>query len=56
MNLQKLESRPIRNGSFEVMFYLDFNGSILDKNVRALLSDLSENLEYFKFLGNYSET
>ncbi len=56
MNLQKLESRPIRNGSFDVMFYLDFSGSILDRNVRALLSDLSENLEYFKFLGNYSET
>lgn len=56
MNLQKLESRPIRNGSFEVMFYLDFNGSIRDRNVCALLSDLAEHLEYFKFLGNYSET
>lgn len=56
MNLQKLESRPIRNGSFEVMFYLDFNGNILDRNVCALLSDLAENLEYFKFLGNYSES
>ncbi len=55
MNLQKLESRPIRNGSFEVMFYLDFSGNIHDRNVCALLSDLAENLEYFKFLGNYSE-
>lgn len=56
MNLQKLESRPIRNGSFEVMFYLDFNGCVRDPNVCALLSDLAEHLEYFKFLGNYSET
>ena len=55
MNLLKLESRPIRNGSFEVMFYLDFNGNIHDSSVRALLSDLSENLEYIKFLGNYGE-
>ena len=55
MNLLKLESRPIRNGSFEVMFYLDFSGSIHDNAVRALLSELSENLEYFKFLGNYNE-
>ncbi|MBQ8928040.1 MAG: prephenate dehydratase [Oscillospiraceae bacterium] len=55
MNLLKLESRPIRNGSFEVMFYLDFSGSIHDANVCALLSELAENLEYFKFLGNYSE-
>ncbi len=56
LNLQKLESRPIRDGSFEVMFYLDFNGSICDKNVGALLSELADQLEYFKFLGNYSET
>ncbi|MCR5717746.1 MAG: chorismate mutase [Oscillospiraceae bacterium] len=56
LNLLKLESRPIRNGSFEVLFYLDFNGNICDPSVRALLSDLSENLEYFKFLGNYGET
>lgn len=55
MNLLKLESRPIRNGSFEVMFYLDFSGNIHDASVSALLSDLSENLEYFKFLGNYGE-
>ena len=56
LNLLKLESRPIRNGSFEVLFYLDFSGNICDPSVRALLSDLSENLEYFKFLGNYGET
>ena len=54
MNLLKLESRPIRDGSFAVMFYLDFSGNIHDTSVSALLSDLSENLEYFKFLGNYS--
>lgn len=55
MNLLKLESRPIRNGSFEVMFYLDFSGNIHEPAVCALLSELSETLEYFKFLGNYSE-
>ena len=55
INLLKLESRPIRNGSFDVMFYLDFSGNIHDTAVCALLSELSENLEYFKFLGNFSE-
>jgi chorismate mutase/prephenate dehydratase len=54
-NIFKLESRPIRNGSFDVMFYLDFVGNIHDPSISALLSDLSESLEYFKFLGNYSE-
>lgn len=51
MNLCKLESRPIKDGSFEVMFYLDFSGKVTDKHVKALMSDLSCNLEYFRFLG-----
>ncbi len=55
LNLQKIESRPIRDGSFDVMFYLDFNGNMQNPAVDALMSDLSENLEFFKFLGNYRE-
>ncbi len=55
LNLHKIESRPIRDGSFEVMFYLDFSGNLEDPSVKALMSDLGENLEYFKFLGNYRE-
>ena len=55
LNLQKIESRPIRDGSFDVMFYLDFNGNMQNPAVDALMSDMSENLEFFKFLGNYRE-
>lgn len=55
MNLQKLENRPIRDGSFEVMFYLDFSGKVTDKHVKALLTDLSGSLEYFRFLGTSRE-
>lgn len=55
MNLLKLESRPIRNGSFEVMFYLDFSGSLDNPDVKALLAELEETLDFFRFLGNYSE-
>lgn len=55
MNLCKLESRPIKDGSFEVMFYLDFSGKITDKHVKALISDLSSNLEYFRLLGTSCE-
>ena len=51
LNLDKLESRPIKDGSFDVMFYLDFKGNIFDKSVEALIADLSQNLEFFKFLG-----
>ena len=55
LNLDKLESRPIKNGSFEVMFYLDFKGNIKDEGVAALIADLSQNLEFFKFLGAHCE-
>lgn len=53
MNLQKIESRPLKDGSFNVMFYLDFDGRIDDAGVKALMNDLAENSEYFRFLGTF---
>lgn len=53
MNLQKIESRPLKDGSFNVMFYLDFDGKITDPAVKALMNDLAENVEYFRFLGTF---
>lgn len=55
MNLSKIESRPLADGSFNVMFYLDFTGNVSDPKVHSLIAGLSEELEYFKFLGNFSE-
>ncbi|MBR4627521.1 MAG: chorismate mutase [Ruminococcus sp.] len=53
MNLLKIENRPIRDGSFDVRFYLDFSGKLTDPSVAATLRDLSENLEYFRLLGTF---
>jgi len=55
MNLDRIESRPIKNGSFDVMFYLNFKGNIHDKNVQTLIRGLENELEYFKILGAYSD-
>jgi chorismate mutase/prephenate dehydratase len=55
LNLNKLESRPIQGKDFAFMFYFDFEGSVVDERVRALLADLSENNHSFVFLGNYLE-
>ncbi len=55
MNLSKIESRPVADGSFDVLFYLDFTGNVSDQKVQSLLAELSSELEYFKFLGNFSE-
>jgi chorismate mutase/prephenate dehydratase len=53
MNLLRIESRPIRDGSFDVMFFLDFSGKMTDPNVKAVLRDLEENLEDFRCIGTF---
>ena len=55
LNLTKLESRPLKNGSFEYAFYLDFEGNLQNDNTVALLCALSEELPQFTLLGNYRE-
>ena len=54
MNLLRIENRPIKDGSFDVRFYLDFSGSLADDTVQAVLRDLGENLEYFRLLGTFT--
>ncbi|MCR4795883.1 MAG: chorismate mutase [Ruminococcus sp.] len=53
MNLLRIESRPIRDGSFNVMFFLDFSGKMADPNVEAVLRDLEENLDFFRCIGTF---
>ncbi len=55
INMQKIESKPIGNKNFDIMFYLDFTGNLKDENVSALLNDLSVDLLQFKYLGSYIE-
>ena len=55
LDLEHIESKPVANGSFDVIFYLDFKGNIADKNTSSLLNELKNELSYFKFLGNYED-
>lgn len=55
LNLTMIESRPIANTDFDVVFYLDFEGSIRDPQVAMLINELTQDLAYFKFLGNYED-
>lgn len=55
LNLTMIESRPIANTDFDVLFYLDFEGSIETPNVIKLIRELEAELKYFKYLGNYKE-
>lgn len=55
LNLTKIESRPMENGKFEYLFYLDFTGNVKSEGVINLLCALYNELPEFSFLGNYSE-
>lgn len=55
LNLTKIESRPRTDKNFEYLFYLDFSGNVHSANVIELLSQLSEEMPEFSFLGNYCE-
>lgn len=56
LNLIMIESRQIANTDFDVVFYLDFIGSLDLPQVRVLLGELEFELSYFKFLGSYKYT
>lgn len=53
LNLLKLESRPIPNRRFEYMFFVDFTGNLLEKQVREVTDSVIEGTQAFKLLGNY---
>lgn len=57
VNLTKLESRPIPGMDFEFRFVFDFEASPTDRQVLALLSELSTDpdIDHFAFLGAYAE-
>lgn len=63
LNLTKIESKPIpahiadnlRRENFDVIFYLDFEGKVLDENIAKLLVSLEKDSGYYKLLGNYRD-
>lgn len=55
INLNKLESRPIPERSFEFMFYFDLENPVYDPAFLRLLSELGDISEEYTYLGSYSE-
>lgn len=53
LNMVKIESRPIKNKSFEYRFFVDFEGNLEEGSVQNALKGLSEEAIYMKVLGNY---
>lgn len=53
LNMTKIESRPIRDRSFEYRFFIDFDGNFQDSSVRNALRGLRDETKSLKVLGNY---
>lgn len=52
LDLTKIESRPLQDGSFDVVFHIDFKGNLRDRNIAPFLNDLCNSCHDFKLLGN----
>lgn len=53
LNMFKIESRPIKDKSFEYRFFVDLEGDLGDGAMRNALKGLSEEALFVKILGNY---
>ncbi|HWB99715.1 MAG TPA: prephenate dehydratase [Bryobacteraceae bacterium] len=53
LNLNKIESRPLRGKPWEYIFYLDFLGDVEDPNVQNALRHIGELADMLRVLGCY---
>ncbi|MEF9951450.1 MAG: prephenate dehydratase [Clostridium sp.] len=56
VNMLKIESRPMKERPWEYIFYIDFEGNILDPKVKIALENIKDNTNYFRLLGNYKKS
>lgn len=56
LNMQRIESRPTLDKSWEYFFYIDFEGNLKDERVNHVVDKIKGNSTYFKLLGNYKRT
>jgi chorismate mutase / prephenate dehydratase len=55
INLTKIESRPSKKNPWEYVFFIDFEGSLDDGNVREALADIKAYTREIIILGSYPE-
>lgn len=55
INLTRIESRPMPGKNWEYFFYIDFEASIHDDNVRTTLQQIKANCTQLRVLGNYKQ-
>ena len=53
ISLNKIESRPSRQGAWEYVFFVDIDGHKDDENVSKVLKELESNVNFLTVLGSY---
>lgn len=53
INLNRIESRPLKERPWEYSFFVDCEGHREDDNLRDCLNGLKNDVEHFKILGSY---
>jgi len=53
VNLTRIESRPLRRGMGEYMFFLDLEGSMAENSVSGAVADLHKHAEVVRVLGSF---
>lgn len=53
VNMNRIESRPSRQGVWDYIFYIDIDGHISDANLAAALAELEGSARQVKVLGSY---
>jgi len=55
INLTKIESRPSKKNPWEYVFFIDFEGSLEDGNVKAAMQEIASYTRDIVVLGSYPE-
>ncbi len=53
LNLVKIESRPSKEGKFEYLFFVDFEGNLQNPQISDILAEVMGSCASFRILGNY---
>jgi prephenate dehydratase len=53
VNLTRIESRPLRRGMGEYLFFLDLEGSLADPDVAGAVEGLRRHAEVVRVLGSF---
>lgn len=53
LNMLKIESRPMKNKSWEYLFYIDFEGNLKEKSLQDAIQAIRKESVHFQLLGNY---